>query len=169
MPQTLKTLSCSLKHNCKTPRSRNTPSPHPSLLPNRSWVTMRVHRNADKHQMQSRGRHFSHENPHLNPISHFSGPNSMSFHIQLSNSWFLISHNLFLVSNFSFPISHIPLPISSFSFPTSCKKLRYDMLNYSMVFYTAYGLLIISNNLTFKKDEDLMLSCGNTKSNDNWM
>ena len=25
------------------------------------------------------GQHFSHENPHLNPISHFSGPNSIQF------------------------------------------------------------------------------------------
>ena len=71
----------------------------------------------DKPIRQSRGEHFSRENPRLNPISHFSGPNSIPFQIHLAISKFLNSH-------FQFLISHSSLLISNFLVPTSCKKLR---------------------------------------------
>ena len=64
-----------------------------------------------------RGPHFSRENPHLNPISHFSGPNSIPLQIHFVIFYFLISHVQFL-------ISHSSLLISNFLVPTSCKKLR---------------------------------------------
>ena len=71
------------------------------------------------------GRTFKDENSDLVPISHFSGPNSIPFHIQLPNSWFPISHFLFLTSHFSFL--------------TWCKKLKYERLNYSRVLYFQFG------------------------------
>ena len=61
----------------------------------------------------SKGGHFSHENPRLNPISHFSGQNSIfwsqnvmwevgngmwAFKILISSFWFLTSHFLHLTS-----------------------------------------------------------------------
>ena len=81
---------------------------------------------------KSWGRTFKDENSDLVPISHFSGPNSISFHIQLPNSWFPISHFLFLTSHFLFLTSH-------FSFLTWFKKLKYEKLNYSRVLYFQFG------------------------------
>ena len=62
----------------------------------------------------SRGRHFSRENPHLNPTSHFSGPNSIfcikkpygkwEMRCEHSETSFLISKLLSLTSHSSFPV-----------------------------------------------------------------
>ena len=73
----------------------------------------------------SLGRTFKDENSDLVPISHFSGPNSIPFHIQLPNSWFPISHFFFLTPHFSFL--------------TWCKNLKYESLNYSRVLYFQFG------------------------------
>merc|ERR1712020_332974 len=66
------------------------------------------------------------ENPHLSPISHFSGPNSFFFIKMPSRKWeigcehskssFPTSDFPFLTSHISFPASHIFIQSSNFSF-----------------------------------------------------
>ena len=67
--------------------------------------------------MPSRGPHFSHENPHTNLISHFSGPNSINCYEKMPcGKWEMgCEHFKFL---FLIPISHIQLLISNISHPT---------------------------------------------------
>ena len=63
---------------------------------------------------QSGGRHFSHENPHLIPISHFSGQNSIVCIEMSCGKWEMRSEHY----ESSFLISHIPHLISCISQPT---------------------------------------------------
>ena len=62
------------------------------------------------------GGHFSHENPHLNPISHFSGPNSIFFIKMSCRKWEMG----FKHWKSSFPTSDFPFLTSHISFLASC-------------------------------------------------
>ena len=89
----------------------------PRLL---SVILIRVHRNKmwrvlwKSLMIQNWGRHFSHENPHLSPISHFSGQNSIfcikNIFKMLCGKWEMRSKH----SKSSLPISDFPFLTSYF-------------------------------------------------------
>ena len=77
----------------------------------------------------ARGGHFSHENPHLNPISHFSGPNSIFFIKMSCRKWEMgckHSKSSFPTSDFPFLTSHISFPACHISFSLSYFMFLYD-------------------------------------------
>ena len=92
--------------------------------------------------IKNRGGHFSRENPHLKPISHFSGPNSIFLSNMSCRKWEMGCKH----SKSSFPTSDFPFLTSHISFPACCIPYSHSIIIILLVLYEhiiSYELLML--------------------------
>ena len=95
--------------------------------------------------LQSRREHFSRENPYLNPISHFSGQNSIFFIKIPYWKWEMIFEQCetsILIYHILFPVTHIPL---NHSIVPNLLVSHTKNLNILVILYYRFLLIFFAN------------------------